>query len=99
MSWNNAGPATELAPGQSVAWSYSWPNGQDMGLELAGPNFIIGFTGPESLATLVASDQGKALQGINVVGGIGASVTYVVTITNVSSTEFGWHNLQGGTVS
>ena len=89
MSWNNIGPMTELEPGQSAFWNYSWPNGQDMGLQLAGPNV---FASPGDLGTLVASNQGKIINGIN-------NVTYVVTITNVSSTERAIHNLQGGGVS
>jgi hypothetical protein len=94
MSWNNAGPRTTLEPGGSVTWTYSWPNGQDMGLQLAGPNV---FADPSDLGTLVASNQGKQINGIN-------NVTYVVTITNVAGPETatggggGVHNLQGGGV-
>ena len=95
MSWNNIGAITEVAPGQSVFWEYSWENGQDMGLQLAGPNYPTSIISPASFAMLVASNQGKQLDGFS---GPGAMVTYVVTITNTSS-EFGWHNLQGGGVS
>ena len=98
MSWNNIGPVTELAPGQSAFWEYSWQDGQDMGLQLAGPNFPTAIIAPGNLGTLVASNQGKQLDGFYLKGS-GAMVTYVVTITNLSSTEFGWHNLQGGGVS
>ncbi len=94
MSWNNAGPRTTLEPAGSVTWTYSWPNGQDMGLQLAGPNV---FADPADLGTLVASNQGKQINGID-------NVTYVVTITNVAGPETatggggGVHNLQGGGV-
>jgi hypothetical protein len=89
MSWNNVGPPVDLEPGQSITWNYAWPNGQDMGLQLAGPNV---FAAPGDLGTLVASNQGKIINGIN-------NVTYVVTITNISSNERGIHNLQGGGVT
>ena len=89
MSFNNIGPQTELLPGQQAFWNYSWPNGQDMGLQLAGPNT---FASPGQLGTLVASNQGKIINGIN-------NVAYVVTITNISSNEGSVHNLQGGGVS
>lgn len=96
MSWNNLGAITQVAPGQSVFWEYSWANGQDMGLQFAGPNYPTSIIGPGHLATLVASNQGKRLDGFSPNGG--AMVTYVVTITNVRG-EFGEHNLQGGGVS
>lgn len=89
MAWSNVGPQVELEPGQSVVWNYSWTNGEDKGLQLAGPNV---FAAPGDLGTLVASNQGKIVNGID-------NVTYVVTITNVSSTERAIHNLQGGGVS
>lgn len=90
MSWTNVGPQVDLAPGQSVGWWYVWPNGADQGLQLAGPNILL--PGPGHLGTLVASSQGKQIDGIN-------QVTYVVTITNTDPTEHGVHNLQGGGVS
>lgn len=96
MSWNNIGPVTEVAPGHSVTWEYSWENGQDMGLQLAGPNYPTSIIAPGDLATLVASNQGKQLQGF--APGGGARVAYFVTITNASN-EMGFHNLQGGGVS
>ena len=40
----------------------------------------------------MASEQGKKINGIN-------NVFYIVTITNISKTERGTHNLQGGGVS
>ena len=89
MAWTNIGPAVDLEPGQSITWNYFWTNGQDVGLQLAGPN-IVGAS-PGALGTLVASNQGKIINGIN-------NVTYVVTITNLSATERGIHNLQGGGV-
>jgi len=98
MSWNNAGPVVELAPGGSASWGYSWANGQDMGVEIAGPNFPTEDIAPGNLGTLVASNQGKQLLGFSPTGQ-GAMVSYVVTITNISRNEAGWHNLQGGTVS
>jgi hypothetical protein len=62
-----------------------------MGLQIAGPNT---FADPGDLGTLVASNQGKKINGIN-------NVTYVVTITNVGPANRGGgvHNLQGGGVS
>jgi hypothetical protein len=96
MSWNNIGAITEVAPGHSVTWEYSWENGQDMGLQLAGPNYPTSIIAPGNLATLVASNQGKQLLGFGKGGG--AMVSYVVAITNTSN-EFGFHNLQGGGVS
>jgi len=95
MSWNNAGPPVDLAPGQSVFWEYSWKDNEDKGLELAGPNFLD--IAPGNLGTLVASNQGKRLEGFGKNGG--AAVTYVVTITNIDSSEHATHNLQGGVVS
>ncbi len=98
MAWNNAGPVTELAPGQSAFWEYSLEHGQDMGVQIAGPNFPTSEIAPGQLSTLVASNQGKQLDGFYLYGP-GAMVTYVVTITNISATEFGWYNLQGGGLS
>jgi hypothetical protein len=89
MSFNNLGAQVFLEPGQSAYWNYSWSNGQDMGLQLAGPNT---FAAPGLLGTLVTSNQGKIINGIN-------NVAYVVTITNISTTEGASHNLQGGGVS
>jgi len=89
MSWTNVGPRVTLQPFQSISWEYVWPNGQDMGLQLAGPNV---FASPGALGTLVASNQGKEVNGVN-------NVTYVVTITNLSGNERGIHNLQGGSVA
>jgi hypothetical protein len=97
MSWNNVGPIVELAPGASVGWSYTWNGGKDMGVQIAGPNYPENVIYPGDIGTLVASQQGKALEGAYQ-GGPGAMVSYVVTITNVSD-EFGSHNLQGGGLS
>lgn len=96
MSWNNIGPITDLAPGQSVFWNYSWEDGQDMGLQLAGPNYPSTVIFPSDISTLVTSNQGKALLGFSPKGG--AMVNYIVTITNIGN-EHGEHNLQGGGVS
>ena len=97
MSWNNVGPIVELAPGSSVTWFYSWKDGKDMGLQLAGPNYPDNVIYPGDIGTLVTSDQGKALRGFSP-GGQGAWIIYMVTITNISN-ELGSHNLQGGGVS
>jgi hypothetical protein len=94
MSWNNFGPRVTLQPGEFLVWYYWWDNHQDMGLQIAGPNV---FADPADLGTLVASNQGKQINGIN-------NVTYTVTITNVAGPEGpdggggGVHNLQGGGV-
>jgi len=98
MAWNNIGAVVGLAPGQSAFWEYSWEHGQDMGVQIAGPNYPTSEIAPGLLGTLVASNQGKQLDGFYQYGS-GAMVTYVVTITNVSTTEFGYHNLQGGGLS
>jgi hypothetical protein len=91
--WNNIGTPVELQPGQSFFWQYQWSNFQDKGLQLAGPN--ITEVGPALLGTLVASNQGKIVQGG---GNNNPAVTYVVTITNVGD-EAAVHNLQIGGVS
>jgi len=93
MSWTNIGASIDLQPGQSVVWTYSWQNGRDMGLQLAGPN--ITEVDPSTLGVLVSSNQGK-----NILGGSNNApmVSYRVTITNIGS-EAGVHNLQGGGVS
>jgi hypothetical protein len=97
MSWSNVGPITDVEPGHSVVWNYSWQNGQDMGLQLAGPHYPTSVVSPGNLPTLVASNQGIQLDGFGKGGGV--MVNYVVTITNVSPNESGRHNLQGGGVS
>jgi len=91
MAWSNIGPFTTLEPGQSITWVYAWPDGKDMGLQIAGPNTT---ATPGDLGTAVASNQGKQVNGID-------NVNYVVTITNVGTREDGGviHNLQGGGVA
>lgn len=96
MAWNNVGPIFDLLPGQSAVWTYSFAGGQDMGLQLAGPNYPTSIVSPGDLATIVTSNQGKSLLGF--AGNGGAMVNYQVTVTNVSSAD-GFHNLQGGGVS
>jgi hypothetical protein len=97
MSWNNVGPVTTLESGGAVTWTYWFPNNQDMGVQLAGPN-TGNFASPIDLGTAVASNQGKQVVGISM-------VNYVVTITNVAppSNPYGGggvtYNLQGGGVS
>lgn len=96
MSWSNIGAVVDIEPGQSAFWTYSWQNGQDMGLQIAGPHFPTSVVSPGDLATLVASNQGIGLDGFGQGGGV--MVHYVVTITNVGGGS-GLHNLQGGGVS
>ena len=97
MSWTNVGPKTDLAPGQSAFWSYVFKDNKDVGLQLAGPNISAEDVAPGMLGSLVASNQGKQINGkIDVQN---AQVAYLVTITNIDPTEFGVHNLQGGGVS
>lgn len=96
MAWNNIGPIFELMPGQSATWTYSFENGQDMGLQLAGPNYPLSVIYPGDLGVIVTSNQGKSLLGITANGG--AMVNYQVTVTNLGN-EVGSHNLQGGGVS
>jgi hypothetical protein len=93
MSWNNIGASIDLEPGQSAFWEYSWANSQDMGLQLAGPN--ITEVDPSTLGTMVASNQGKRVDGGS---DNNVMITYVVTIANIGN-EAAIHNLQGGGVS
>lgn len=90
MAWNNVGTPVSLEPGGSVTWEYEWPDLSDHGVQIAGPNVL--HAAPRHLGTLVASDQGKEIEGIGI-------VRYVVTITNVDATELALHNLQGGGVT
>ena len=99
MPWSNIGPVVDVEPGQSVFWNYSWQNGQDMGLQIAGPHFPPSIVSPGDLATLAASNQGIQLDGFGQAGIGSVMVTYVVTITNIGGSGSGFHNLQGGGVS
>jgi hypothetical protein len=89
MAWRNIGALVFLEPGQSVTWQYSWADGADMGLQLAGPNLS---PAPGLLGTVVASNQGIRTFGFN-------DVAYVVTTTEVDGQEAASFNLQGGGVS
>ena len=95
MAFSNIGPRVELEPGQSVTWEYAWEHGQDMGLQLAGPDHFP--PSPGTLARLAASNQAIAVNGFGQSGGL--NVSYFVTITNLSSDALGVHNLQGGGVA
>lgn len=93
MAWRNIGALVFLEPGQSVTWNYSWTNGADMGLQLAGPDLK---PAPGLLGTVVASNQGIQTSGFN---DSGVRVAYVVTTTEVDGREAASFNLQGGGVT
>jgi hypothetical protein len=85
MAFNNVGPVTYLAPGQSAYWSYSY--GGDNGFQAAGADVKQYNNG----ARHNASDQGKSIDN-------SGNVQYYVTITNVGGMG-AYHNLQGGGAS
>lgn len=88
MAFRNIGPTVVLEPGQSVTWSYSWPGGQDMGLQIAGPDL---HPAPGALGTVVARDQGITTNGFN-------NVSYRVTTAEIDGHQTAIVNLQLGGV-
>ena len=83
MAFNNLGPLTYIAPGQSHYWWYN-RGGGDYGFQHAGPHIKT----PNAGARLNAYDQGKRKYN-------SGYTEYYVTIRNVDSTGV-WYNLQGG---
>jgi hypothetical protein len=82
MAFNNVGPLTQLAPGQSVSWWYSW--GGDQGTQFASADIQNpGWSSPH-----LADQQMKQLDNND-------NATYFVTITNQGPGVCN-HNLQGG---
>ena len=88
MAFKNLGVVVNLAPGESVVWGYAADGFADMGVQVAHA-FTGPFASPAALGVAMASEQVIEVQGIN-------QVAYRVTITNISSTSFVRHNLQGG---
>lgn len=80
MGFNNAGPVTSIAPGETLLWRYSF--GGDRGLQQAGADV------KTRNVELVASNQSKFID-------LRGFVHYSVDITNISG-DPGDHNLQGG---
>jgi hypothetical protein len=85
MSFNNAGPLTFLAPGQSAAWSYTF--GGDRGTQFASADVKTPNQGGVHLA-----DQQRKLKNNN------GNAAYFVRITNQGPGGC-FHNLQGGGMS
>lgn len=86
MAFNNLGPLTYLAAGQSAYWWYD-RGGGDSGTQMATADVKNPSAGPRHNA----SDQGKAKFN-------SGYTQYYVTIRNVGS-DGCWHNLQGGGMS
>jgi len=86
MAFNNLGPLTYLAPGQTAYWWYD-RGGGDFGFQHAGADVKIPSAGPRHNAY----DQGKAKFN-------SGYTQYYVTIKNVGTAGC-WHNLQGGGAS
>jgi hypothetical protein len=86
MAFNNFGPLTSLAPGQSAWW---WHNldGGDQGTQFASADIKIPNLGGVHLA-----DQQRKVKNNN------GDATYFVTITNQGPGSC-FHNLQGGGMS
>lgn len=85
MSFNNLGPLTQLAPGQSVTWWYNRGSG-DAGTQFASADIQNpGWTSPH-----IADLQRKQLDN-------NGNATYFVRITNQGPGVCN-HNLQGGGV-
>jgi hypothetical protein len=85
MSFNNAGPLTFLAPGQTAFWNYSYPS--DHGTQFASADV----KAPNQGAVHVADEQGKRKEN-------NGNATYFVQIHN-RGTGGAFHNLQGGGMS
>ncbi len=86
MAFNNLGPVTYLAPGQSAYWWYD-RGGSNFGFQAAGADVKQFNNG----ARHDAHDQGKAIFN-------NGYVQYYVTITNRGG-QGAYHNLQGGGAS
>lgn len=85
MAFNNVGPLTFLAPGQTAFWSYSY--GDDHGTQFASADVKTPNLGAVHLA-----DQQRKRKDNNGVA------TYFVDIRNLGAGGC-FHNLQGGGMS
>lgn len=85
MSFNNVGPQTFLAQGQTVTWNYSF--GSDRGTQFASADIKIPNQGAVHLA-----DQQRKRKDNN------GNAAYFVNITN-QGPGGAFHNLQGGGLS
>jgi hypothetical protein len=82
MAFNNVGPLTFLAAGQSVTWSYTY--GADHGTQFASADIKV----PNQGGVHLADQQRKELNNDK-------RATYFVHITN-QGPGGAFHNLQGG---
>jgi hypothetical protein len=82
MAFNNVGPLTFLAPGQTAFWSYSYPS--DHGTQFASADV----KAPNLGAVHVADEQAKRKEN-------NGNATYFVQIHN-RGIGGAFHNLQGG---
>jgi len=85
MAFNNIGPLTFLAPGQTASWSYSY--GDDHGTQFASADVKT----PNQGAVHLADQQTKRKDNNGV-------ATYTVNIHNLGAGGC-FHNLQGGGMS
>jgi hypothetical protein len=85
MAFNNVGPLTFLAAGQSAEWNYSY--GDDHGTQFATADIKT----PNEGAVHLADQQRKVKNNEGV-------ATYFVTITNQGPGGC-FHNIQGGGLS
>jgi hypothetical protein len=85
MAFNNVGPLTFLAPGQTAFWNYSFNT--DRGTQLASADV----KAPNQGAIHLADQQRKRLTNEG-------RATYFVAITNQGPGGC-FHNLQGGGLS
>jgi len=82
MSFNNVGPLTSLAEGETAFWHYSF--GGDQGSRFATADIKT----PNAGAVLLAFDQEKQINN-------DGHTTYFVSIRNLGPGS-AFHNLQGG---
>lgn len=85
MAFNNAGPLTFLAQGQSVGWTYSF--GNDRGTQFASADV----KAPNQGAVHEADNQAKRKEN-------NGGATYFVRILN-RGPGGAFHNIQGGGLS
>ncbi len=91
--FTNVGPLTWIAPGETHYWSYSWPDGADHGLQIAGPNLDRnGSFGPE----LIAFDQGKQLELESLDADTGTNYFVSIRNTGFEDNNSCLYNLQVG---
>jgi hypothetical protein len=85
MAFNNLGPLTFLAPGQTATWNFSY--GDDHGTQFASADI----KAPNEGAVHLSDQQRKVLSNNGV-------ATYFVNITNQGPGGC-FHNIQGGGMS